>query len=175
MNPVYERAIAMQERRFGVGMDYLRTLAGASPAAFAKFAMFAPLATHRTVLPPLPWHLARIAATQAADCGVCVQITVNAARLDGVAIDCIRHVLDGHPHDLPRDAALAARFGRAVAEDAPDLADAVADVAAHFGEAGHVELALAVASALVFPQLKRGLGLAVACDLDGIAIPGEVR
>ena len=36
------------------------------------------------------------------------------------------------------------------------------------GEAGMVELAVAVASSQVFPVLKRGLGMARACRLDAI-------
>jgi alkylhydroperoxidase family enzyme len=168
-----ERIARAQERRLGGSMDYLRRLGAASGAAFLKFGLFAPVAQHRRALAPAPWHLARVAATHTADCGPCVQVTVSAARLDGVAPATLRAALDGDLDALPPDEALAVRFGRAVATGAPDLADATEAVADRFGEAGRTEMALAVATALVFPHLKRGLGLAVACELGGITIPGE--
>ena len=181
MNLLLERAVAAQERRFGVPMAYLRRIAGASTVAFAKFGLFVPLANHRSALPADVWHVARIAATQAADCGTCVQTTVNAARLDGVPLAVVRAALaadtpagDGAANAaLGADGALARRFGHAVAADTPDRSEVVAAVAERFGEAGQTELALAVATVLVFPTLKRGLGLDVACSLTPPTIPGE--
>lgn len=181
MNPLVDRAIAAQERRFGVPMDHLRRIAGASTAAFAKFGLFAPLASHRSALPADVWHVARIAATQAADCGTCVQVAVNAARLDGVPPAVVRAALaadtatgDGEANDaLGPDAALARRFGHAVAADAPDRREIVAAVAGRFGETGQTEMALAVATVLVFPTVKRGMGLDVACAAAPPVIAGD--
>ncbi len=173
MNPLLERAVAAQERRFGVPMDYLRRIAEASTVAFAKFGLFTPLASHRSVLPADVWHVARIAATQAADCGTCVQIAVNAARADGVPPATIRAALTADDSVLGADGALARRFGVAVATHADDRGETVAAVAARWGEAGQTELALAVATVLVFTTLKRGLGLDVACSLTPPTILGE--
>ena len=41
------------------------------------------------------WHLARLAATQAEDCGTCVQIVVTLAKADGVAPGLIQTALAG--------------------------------------------------------------------------------
>lgn len=166
MNPLFDRIIRAQERRFGVPMGYLRQIAEAAPRAFVKFGLFAPIADHRRVLAPEPWHLARVAATQAVDCGPCLQTTINAARRDGLAPELIQAALDDDTARLPADAALAAAFGRAVALNSPDLAQQTAAVAARFGQAGRVEMALGVATILTFPLLKRGLGLAASCALD---------
>jgi len=173
MNPLLERAVAAQERRFGVPMDYLRRIAAASTAAFAKFGLFAPLASHRSALPVVPWHVARIAATQVADCGTCVQITVNAARADGVPPAVVRAALAADDGALGADIALARQYGHAVAAATDDRHEVVAAVGARFGEAGQTEMALAVATALVFPTVKRGLGMDVACALAPPTIPGE--
>lgn len=164
MNPLLDRAIARQEAALGVPLDYLRTIGEASTAALLKMAAFHPLATHRQHTPVDVWHLARLAATQVQDCGTCVQIVVNQARADGVLARTLRAALDGREGDLGDAQRLGLRFGRAVAarEDARALGDAVAD---WFGAPVRAELALAVATAQVFPILKRGLGQDLACAL----------
>ena len=161
MNALVERAIRKQEADLGAPLDYLRDIADASTSAFVKFGLFAPLSQHRSVLPREVWHLARLGATLAQDCGTCVQIVVNAARADGVPAPLLRDALAGEP--LPADPQLAFDYGAAVARDADDVLEHVAAARVRFGDDGLVELALAVATAQVFPIVKRGLGKAVAC------------
>ena len=165
MNPLFERAVARQERALGVPLAYLRTIGDASMAAFLKFGLFAPLAAHRRVVPPAPWHLARLAATRVQDCGACVQIVVNAARADGVPAATLRAALADALDQLPELEALAHRFGHAVAAREANVDALRGDVAQFFGEEGVVELALAIATAQLFPIVKRGLGQAQACSL----------
>ncbi|MEO0559332.1 MAG: hypothetical protein AAF170_14235 [Bacteroidota bacterium] len=163
MNPLFDRAIAKQEAELGVSLDYLRKIAEGSTSAFLKFGMFAPLAQHRKETPPAVWHLARLAATQAQDCGTCVQVIVNAALQDGVAPSLIQSALEGE--DLGADLQLAVDYGHAVSSQSEEVLAAVERVRDRWGEAGLNELALAVATAQVFPVVKRGMGLAVACSL----------
>ncbi|HSG50351.1 MAG TPA: hypothetical protein VLA43_21165, partial [Longimicrobiales bacterium] len=49
-----------------------------------------------------------------------------------------------------------------------DAGDARRALLARVGEEGMVELASAVAGAQYFPVLKRGMGLAQSCRIDGI-------
>ena len=171
MSALTDAVIARQEAGLGASLDYLRTVADASTAAFVKFAAFAPLAGHRSVTPPTVWHLARLAATQVQDCGTCVQIVVNQARADGVAAGILELALAGDLDRLDDAERLALRFGRAVAarEDARQVGDEVRD---WFGPDIRVELALAVATAQVFPILKRGLGQDLACSVVTVEVPG---
>ena len=169
MSALTDRIIAGQERARGADLDYLRTVADTSLAAFAKFGLAGPFLEHRTHVAPAPWHLARLAATRAQDCGTCVQTIVNAARADGVAADTLGAALaDGD--GLAPDEALAWRFGDAVARQADGRDALIAEVRAAFGEAGHAELALAVATAQLFPILKRGLGQDIACSLIHVEV-----
>ena len=164
MRAVTDRIIASQEAALGVPLDYLRSIAGTSTAAFAKFAAAAPLLGHRQHAPAGVWHLARLAATRVQDCGTCVQIVVNQARADGVPAATLRAALDGEAETLGDDERLALGYGEAVATRRDEGA-AVEAVRERWGEPVLVELALAVATAQLFPVLKRGLGQAVACSL----------
>ena len=170
MSALTDAAISREERRLGAPLDYLRTIADTSASAFVKMAAFAPLAGHhRQHAPPAVWHLALLAATRVHDCGTCVQIVVNQARASSVPAKTLQAALDGDESSLSEGEWLAIRFGRAVA--AGDGAhDAGADVERQWGEAVRVELALAVATASVFPLLKRGLGQDVACALVTVEV-----
>ena len=166
MRALTDRIIDRQEATLGVPLDYLRSIADTSPAAFAKFAAAAPLLGHRRHAARAVWHLARLAATRVQDCGTCLQIVVNLALADGVAPATLRAALDGG--DLAPDETLAFEYGEAVAQgDAGGAVDAVRE---RWGEPVLVELALAVATAQLFPIIKRGLGQAVACSLVEVEV-----
>jgi len=170
MGAVSEQIIAIGERQVGLPLPYLHTLADASPSAFTKWMLAMPVANHRKAAPRDAWHLARLAATQAQDCGTCVQVVVNAARRDGVPAETLRAALDGREEALTDMDRLAFGFGRAVAAQALDVPDWVARVEETFGHEAHVELAVAVAMCQIFPVVKRGLGQAVACSLVTVEV-----
>lgn len=167
------RGVASQERQAGVSLDYLRRILGASRAAFLKYAAFMPLATHRGGVPRAAHYAARIRATQAEDCGTCVQHVVNLALADGVEAALLRALVEGRTEDLPAAAAVAWRYAAAVATPAAPAPEAVQEARETFGERGLVALSLAVASARVFPSVKRGLGEAVACSRVRFDLAGE--
>ncbi len=162
MGALTDRLVARQERAMGADLSYLRSLADTSTAAFAKFLAAMPAAGHRSVVPAAPWHLARLAATRAQDCGTCVQIVVSAALADGVAPATLRSAL-GDSAALSGDERLALRYGESVALQDEARGGVIEAVRARWGEAGLVELALSVAMVQVFPVIKRGLGQDVAC------------
>lgn len=171
MSVLTDRIIAGQERAVGADLEYLRSIADTSPAAFAKFGLAGPLLSHRKYVPAAAWHLARLAATRVQDCGTCVQIVVNAALADGVPAATLRVALDSADgSSLAPDESLALRFGDAVARSADGRDALIAEVREAFGDAGHVELALAVATVQLFPMLKRGLGQDVACRLVHVEV-----
>ena len=161
--------IAAAERQVGVEMPYLRALAATSGGAFARWMMAMPAAQYRKKAPREAWHLARLGATVALDCGTCVQIVVNVARKDGVGAMLLRRALD-EPHTLPDDDRAAYTFGHAVASQVEGVAERAAEVEALFGHDVHVELSMAVAMCSVFPIIKRGLGQSLACSLVTIDV-----
>lgn len=163
LRSLVHQMISRQERTCGVPLDYLRELSRTSLPAFFKFLLFTPLANHRRHLTPEAFHVARLAATQAEDCGTCLQIVVHFARRDGIEATLLRKALAGDPAALPAPLGEVLIYASKLArgEDAPEQRQTLR---AHLGDAALVELALAVATARVFPTLKRGLGHAVACS-----------
>jgi hypothetical protein len=101
-----------------------------------------------------------------------VQIVVDQALGDGVPAPTLRAGLSGSPDALPEADRLALAFGRAVAEQSPETEALREALQAHLGRTALVEIALGVATAQVFPILKRGLGRATACALVTVEVPG---
>jgi alkylhydroperoxidase family enzyme len=166
------RKLSSEERKLGASLDYVRHMVrNARLGAFFRFARFLPLAAYRRVLPAPACHVARLAAVRHADCGTCLQIEVRAARKDGVPAEVVAAAARGDPVSLPDDLADVHRFATAVVA-ASGGEDALREtLRARYGEEGLVELALAVASCRVFPEVKRALGFARSCSLVPLEIP----
>jgi hypothetical protein len=167
MRNLIERIIGKKEQTFGVSLEYLREIAGESETAFLKFGLFAPLAGHRKHLPKDAWHLARLAATMAEDCVSSVQIVASQARSEGIPSALIKTALAGTLDELPMDLALVIRFADVVAKggDNEYLRNRLIRI---YGRPAVNELALAVATARVFPALKRGMGRAQSCQARSV-------
>ena len=170
LGPIVRHQIGAAERKLGVPLDYLREMYAQAPDAFWAFNKLPPLAGYRKTLPPAPFHLARVVATHAEDCGSCVQLVVNQARHDGVEPELLRAALEGRPDDLPESLADVYRFAEAVATRAGDPGPCRDRLLAVFGPEGVTELAIAVAVCRVFPAVKRALGHAVACSATPITV-----
>lgn len=158
------KRLASEERRLGGSLDYLRHIVRESLPAFVKFAAFTPLANHRSKLPAAPYHVARIVATRAEDCGTCLQMEVNLARTSGVPKDVIQAVVDGLPERLAGPLAEVYGFTEAVVSHSGEEGDLRESIRSRYGEEALVELALAIASCRVFPTTKRALGYAISCE-----------
>jgi len=159
------------ERKFGEKLDYLRDIASASPAAFYKLALFVAFARHRKAAPLEASYLAAIGALLSEDCGPCLQIAVNQALAEGVNPTVISSAVAGGA-SLDADRKLYLDFGRAVSANVAEAEDLRLKLAEKLSPAAMVDLAIAIASARVFPALKRGLGHAKSCSLVQIRVPG---
>ena len=167
---ITSRLIDAAERKFGQKLDYMRDIASASPAAFYKFALFLPFAKHRQAAPPEAYYLAAIGALLSEDCGPCLQIAVNQALAEGISPAILSSALAGGG-GLDADRRLCLEFGRAVSANEPAAEELRLKLAQKLSPAAMVDLAIAIASARVFPALKRGLGHAKSCSLVQIKVP----
>ena len=158
------------ERKLRVPADYLGRMGESSFSGFLKFLMFLPLARHCRRTNRALAHAARIVATQHEDCGPCVQIAVNVALDEGMEPQVILAVLE-RDHERMEDAVgLVVRFAEGVlARDGSEEA-ARREIEARFGATVLTELSLAIATARVFPTVKRGLGFARSCSSTRIAV-----
>ena len=153
------------ERDIGGSLEYLRHVARTSLGAFLKFAKVMPLAEYRKTLPHDAGAVARLVASRDADCGECVQITVNLSKKDGVPVDVIRAVLEERPDDLPEPLGDVYRFTDAVVRATYDEGPIRERLRKHYGEQGLIELAFAIATCRIFPVTKRALGYAESCSV----------
>ena len=128
-----------------------------------------PLAGHRRAAPKTLINLARIGALKVHDCGTCLQVAVDYAVKDGLSPEQIQTAL-WSSEALPAHEALVVGYAQALAGKWPDLPQRMEALRRELGEAVLAELALAVATASVFPVAKQGLGIARACDLDAMRI-----
>jgi AhpD family alkylhydroperoxidase len=147
----------------GVSMDYAYRLRDILPSRLWRFAMIKVVEGPRKFTPPEVFHAAGLAAAMVEDCGPCVQIHVNLALQEKVDAATLRQLVAGKVDQAPADAALAFRYGDAIARGimAEELRD---QILLRWGEKGLVELAFVVATARFYPAIKRGMGYAHTCE-----------
>ncbi|MCB9544125.1 MAG: hypothetical protein R3F65_22765 [bacterium] len=167
-----ERRIAASERALGVEQAYLRHMLRVSRPAFFAFARVRSFGEYRKHLPIEPWHVSRIVATAAEDCGTCVQIAVNLALAAGVDPAIVRATVEGRVEALPSDLADVYRFTEAVVRPTWDEGALRDALTVRYGEAAMVEMAIGIAAVRVFPIVKRALGFAVSCQKVRVEVPG---
>jgi len=149
--------------------QFLEELAIAPGHALEKFIHFMPAATHRYQAEPAVFHLARLGATLAEDCGPCALTAARGALTDGVSRDLINTALGGG-HGLYGDHQVAFEFGRSIANQAPD-AFALGDATEQsLGRTVRLELAMTASLVRAYPALKRGLRLSKACSATKLSL-----
>lgn len=166
------KLLARFERLLGVELPYLRVVIEYSPSALVPIALSMPPSAYGRRVPASVLHMVRLGATQAQDCGECLQIAVNMARRDAVDAEDIRAALAGRLGALPPEMAEAFEFGR-LAGGQPVSTDCREALRARYAEKGLIEASIAAASAQFFPVLKRGMGFAHACQLDRLEYGGD--
>jgi hypothetical protein len=148
--------------------EYFHEVAGAPGHAFEKLQNFMPVTMHRYVAPADLFHVARIGATLAEDCGPCALTAAQGALADGVDRDLINAVLSASPPE--GDLTTAFVFGAAIAKQSAEafaLGDAIE---AEHGRDVRLELAMTAATVRAYPAMKRGLGLSKACAVTRLEV-----
>lgn len=162
------RTATKMERQSKADMTIMHEINKGTGGAIYKFGLFNMLSQHRELIPVTPWYLARISSAQVLDCGPCTQIVMNFAILEKVPTEKLEACLNGGT-GLTGDDLLAYKYGKAMAENDPEIVELVEQVRDRWGDEGLVEMALNVASSQVFPVAKRGLGLAISCSKVRVA------
>ena len=165
---IIQKKIDSIERQYGVSMEYVRYTLKHSLPSFLKFAKMLGVSQCRRALPVVPYHVARIVAARHADCGPCVQFEIGDAKKAGVPSEILAIVVDGQPELLHEDAAAAYRFVEAVIMQDSGLDNLRASIVDRFGDAGLIELSMAIGACWFFPLYKRGLGFSASCSESNI-------
>lgn len=156
--------IGRAERRIGVRLDYVRHIARTSIRLLMRYNRIFGMIDPCRHVPAGPYHAVRIRAALAADCGTCVEAEMNLARNAGLTPDWIDGILQCRATEpVTRDAIELADAVVARRRDAPETRERLRDA---IGDAGLIELSLAMNGAAMLPGIKRSLGYATSCQID---------
>ena len=156
--------IRRSESRIGVKFDYIHKMADTRLSLLARYNRLFGLVDPNKHCPPAAYHTARLRGALAADCGTCVEAEINLASSAGLDTKLIRDVLRGNPLPAPLDS--VATLTDSVTKDRTDNPEAREKIIAAYGDAGLIELSLAMNAAAMMPGVKRAMGYATACDLN---------
>lgn len=152
------------ERDYGYDMRYGHEMLDASLPAFLRFSRITGLAQHREEAPLPAWYAAKLIATLHEDCGPCAQLVATMAERAGVDPGIVRGIASGDEQAMGPEAALACRYTTAVLAHDPEADRLRAKIETLWGKRAVISLALAIASARVFPTVKYALGHGHACS-----------
>lgn len=164
----YQKLINDFEQHYTYDGTYMRDLLETSPAGFAKFSNFLPLSSHRETLTVEEFWITKLAAMQVEDCGDCLLLNVKMALEDGVERAIINAALN-HGEGLSPALQHLYNFATQIAANRHYDDAHFEQIRAQYDRAQRVEIGLAIASARVFPTIKRSLGYTRSCGLFSLA------
>lgn len=161
---ILRRMIDRVEQRLGVPVDEARYMVDHSLGSFLAFSTVQTWTDRHKALGAEAYYVAKIAAYREEDCGTCLQIAVNLALKAGVSREIVGYAAQGREELLPPKLRELYRFAQKQANrvDDDDLRE---KLRARYGDEALIELALAIASARMFPAFKRTLGFAKSCAM----------
>lgn len=152
------------QKRLGVETPYFTELVEEAPGSIVPILGFMWAARSGSHLPVTVLHMVRLGATLSRDCGTCLEIGVRHALGDGVPRGVIDAALRGPGEALEADLEVALRFGERLGGGL-DVEEERERLRARFGTRGVIDASIAVAGALTFPAVQRGMGYGVSCEV----------
>jgi len=165
----YRTEIDNFEAHYKYDSTYMRELLDHSPEGFAKFNSFMPLSSHIEKLKLEDYWVAKLAAMQVEDCGECLQLNVRMALEAGVPKTLVQAAIQGG-RDLPDQLRDVYDYAKSVANHELVDNELMDRIEARFDKGALLEFGLCIATAKVFPTIKRALGYAKTCSLVEIEI-----
>lgn len=150
--------------KYGYDTTYLQQMAKAYPGKAWLYFLAAPFSLHRSYAPATAYFAAKLQSACLSGCGPCVRLVLAMAREAGVEPHQLRAVLIKDIDQMNAETLLGYRYAIAVHQQAPDLFTIIRDIEVLYGSRGLWDMALAVAYGQFYPMIKRGLGVAVACE-----------
>jgi len=165
----YQKMIDDFENHYKYDCTYMRELLESSPDGFAKFSNFLPLSGHQEKLDAEEYWVAKLAAMQVEDCGECLQLNVRMALEGGASKSIIKAALKGGS-TLPDALKDVYDYARYVASN--DIVDTklIDRITSRYDKGSLLEFGICIATAKVFPTIKRALGYTKSCSLIEIEV-----
>jgi hypothetical protein len=166
------------ERRYDYDMSYAHEMLDVSGSAFVRFALLAQSAQHRGGAPAAALFAAQLVGTLIEDCGPCTQLVAKKGEEAGVDAAILQAVLEADEAGMGSDAHLSWRFALAVLSRDAEADGLREEIVARWGRQAIVALALAIATARMFPTIKYVMGHGSSCQsvsVGGVAVRPAVR
>jgi hypothetical protein len=170
MNAVdYRKQIDEFEQHYQYDSGNMRELLDTSPSGYQKFDNTMPLVSHRELLSADVYWVAKLAAMRTEDCGACLQLNVRMALEAGVDRDVVTSVTSNAENLAPelRD---VFDFATYVTNNNLGEQSLIERIGLRFDKGQLLELGICVATAKLFPTIKRALGYTKACSLIEIVV-----
>lgn len=165
----YHKMIDDFEQHYQYDSTYMRELLDSSSEGFTRFNNFMPLNDFREKLDLEDYWVAKLAAMQIEDCGECLQLNVRMALEAGVAKGLVEAAIHD-PSALPVALQDVFCYAKHVACDDALEPDQVERIMTRYDKGSLLELGLCVATAKVFPTVKRAVGYTKSCSLISIDV-----
>ncbi len=149
---------------------YMKEMLNVAPNAFEKFESFLPMASFVQSAPKDVIYLVKLAAMKNEDCGACLQLNVDMAIEAGVDKNIIKEVIFNEGKNLPLSLKDIYKFTLLVSNN-KIIDDTLYDkIYETYSKEIMVEVSLAIASAKVFPTIKRVLNDIKSCSVIKIKV-----
>lgn len=152
------------EVHYDYDCNYMRTMRSSSTEGFKKFVEFMPMSQYSKALDINTLWVSKIAAMLTEDCGACVQLNIKMAIEAGVDKELVKTIVTS-PDNLEKNLKLVYAYSKSVALSSPDHNGLFLEIKKVYSQEQITELALAIASAKIYPTLKRALGDFKSCAL----------
>jgi len=165
----YEKEIDGFEAHYQYDGTYMREMLEHTPEAYALFVHVLPLAKYRQRLEPGEYWVAKLAAMQVEDCADCLQLNVRMAQEAGISRHIVEATLKGGA-ELPVNLQQVYVYAKQVASHAQPDAKLMARIEAQYSKGAILEFGLCIATAKIFPTIKRAMGYTKNCNLIEIQV-----
>jgi len=152
------------EAHYQYDSTYMREMLAHTPKAYAMFVHVLPLANYREILEPDAYWVAKLAALQVEDCGDCLQLNVRMALEADVTKQIVEAVIDGGDK-LPQNLHDVYAYATQVADQVTPDVRLMTRIEAQYSKGALMEFGLCIATAKLFPSIKRALGYTKSCSL----------
>lgn len=164
LNADYHKHIQRLDTDYQYDVSFMRDLLELSPQGYAHFHNFLPLASYNEHLSVVDFWVAKLASMKTADCGDCLQLNVHFAREAGIPGMIIRSCVDDPSSLDPELYDLFSYCKQTLSLQEPDE-ELNQRIHKRYNKGQLLELGLCIASASVFPLIKRTAGYMKNCRL----------
>lgn len=158
------------QAHFNYDTSYMKKMLKANPNAFETFENFLPMASFKEQTPIEVIFTVKLTAMKNEDCGTCLQLNVDMAREEGVSENIIKEIVFNNGKNLNEELKEIYDFTLQIAKGESINPSTYNKINAKYSKAILTEIALAIASAKVFPTVKRVMNDFHSCSMIQIKV-----